>query len=830
MKIDKSKYTNRLLASDIEAKGFYEEVHTSEDVWCFCTEDVDSGEVFLFHDYPEFDGVKVVDPFDNKEYTIPVRSGTLVEGARFWYMAGANGSKLIVHNAGSYDKPLVEKIWPKCKIPLTSWHDTYIQSKVQWFDRPTPKGAKGPHGLDAWGKRQGINKPAVKDWTTMDAFKLHRCLEDCSIQAQTYRDLEEEKRKLIELGLDFDEAWLIENEYRESATQQEITGALVDKPHMERCLVDLDEKTERLAKEIEPLLPPSLDIKGTRISRREMAEKFGYKRLPEDEYVEVTVKGERVLKVKKDYYSPSINFHRTIKGNLYSGFNISCGESPKFVKKKELTDWIKANYPDDPPKEWDIEKEETEVKVLNKTTCAYFGVRETDTDFIAGPHTRVEFNPSTMSQDEVVKGYLIKLGWKDAFTWNLRKDHNKQSIRAESDTVVSYPKRAHPDNQMHILVKKGQPLVSSPKLTEEDYEYLPEGIGQSVAEYNSYMHRRRTISNPKDPDNKGLMSFIREDGRIGCGVNNFNTATGRSSMYKWVNIAGDGSLYGEEMRSIIIAGEGNDIVGVDMASAQLAIAAYYANNSTYYNAVASGDEVRKDETGKEVYVGESAHCFSARLFDMVTEEQWQEAVKNQSPDLIHKLTLIRKRSKAGSFMVIFGAAGKLLAKLLKIPEKEGNIKKDAFLTQMGLKPVVEWLATCESKYKRGRGWYLPLPCGYWVYCKSAHKSLNYLVQGTEAVAQKLASAYFDSNRGSWGIPVGTKILDYSDEVLHEVEIRLADKVGELACESYTHAGKVIHEWHLANPDKFPNTLSDKPKFAIDLAGGYKKGKTYWETH
>lgn len=829
MKIDKSKYTNRLLASDIEAKGFYEEVHTSEDVWCFCTEDVDSGEVFLFHDYPEFDGVKVVDHFDNKEYTIPVRSGTLVEGARFWYMAGANGSKLIVHNAGSYDKPLVEKIWPKCKIPLTSWHDTYIQSKMQWFDRPTPKGAKGPHGLDAWGKRQGINKPAVKDWTTMDAFKLHRCLEDCSIQAQTYRDLEEEKRKLIELGLDFDEAWLIENEYRMDVTQQEINGALVDKPHMERCVVDLDEKLDVGAKEIEPLLPPSLDIKGTRISRREMAEKFGYKRLPEDEYVEATVKGERVLKVKKDYYSPSINFHRTIKGNLYSGFNISCGESPKFVKKKELTDWIKANYPDDPPKEWDIEKEETEVKVLNKTTCTYFGVRETDTDFIAGPHTRVEFVQSTMSQSEVVKGYLIRYcGWKDAFEWNLKKDHNKQSIRAEADTVISYPKRAHPDHQMHILVKKGQPLLSSPKLSEEDFEYLPDGVGKSISDYNSYMHRRRFISNPKDPENKGLMSYIRPDGRVGCGVNNFNTATSRSTQYKWVNAPSESALYGEEIRKIIIAPEGRKLVGTDMKSAQLAIAAYYANNSEYYEAVASGQEVEKDAEGNEIYIGQSAHCHSARNFGMVTQEEFERAKATQDPELLHSIMLRRKGSKAASFGVIFGCAGKLLAKMLGIPESQGNQKKDNFLNQMGLAGVAAWLEGCKTKYKRGKGWYIPVPMGYWVFCKSDHKSINYLIQSTEAICQKLACNYFNRHKEGRGITSSIKVLDQHDENLHECDEDETDKVGKLTTEAYKYASDEVYKWHMANPDKFPNQGS--PTFAFNLDGGYKVGDNYLDTH
>ncbi|GAF92372.1 unnamed protein product, partial [marine sediment metagenome] len=258
------------------------------------------------------------------------------------------------------------------------------------------------------------------------------------------------------------------------------------------------------------------------------------------------------------------------------------------------------------------------------------------------------------TQHEVYKGVLIKLGWKDAFEWNLKTDSDKQKVKAEADTWVSYPKKAAPEDQMHFLVKKGQLMVTSPKLTEKDHEFLPEGLGEDIAHYNTYTHRRRFLENKKDPENKGLLSYVREDGRIPAGVNNFGTSTSRSSHRVWVNAAGIGALYGEEIRKCVIAPDGRKLIGIDMKSAQLAIAAFFAKNWDYYEAVAQGQEVTKDETGAELYVGMSAHCHSARNFGMVSQEEFERAVEFQEEKLLHSIALRRGKSKGASFGVIFG--------------------------------------------------------------------------------------------------------------------------------------------------------------------------------
>ncbi len=816
----------RLLASDIEAKGFYEDVNSWDDVHCFVSIDINTKEIFLFHDHPEFDNAVVVDPHDSKEYMIPIRNGSLQDGLKFWEQESNSGSKLIVHNAHTYDRVIINKLSPDNTIPFDSWCDTYVQSKVQWFERPTPKGCKGAHGLQAYGVRCGVNKPEVKDWKYIDAFKLHRCIEDCKIQAKTYLMLEKERNTLkAKCGIDFTQALRMESLYASECAKQEIVGAKVDVDHIKRCLTDLDTKLAVLTEEIEPQLPPTVKPKGPKVSRKEIAELLGYNPANvKDTFISRKVGGEVQTVVEKPYVKPSVNFTKKEKITFYQGFHMTYGFSPEYKKKKDLTEWIKKEYPETKPKDWGIEKREDISEVLNSNTCNYFDLDPTDTHIIVGPHTKVEFTPSRMTQNEVVKGFLIKLGWNYADEWNLKTDSNNQCIKSEVDTEVRWPPKAAPEHQLVKVVRKGDLMVSSPKLGEDDYEQLPEGVGRKIAEYNTYKHRRGFLSNIKDPDNKGLLSYIREDGRIPCGVNNFGTRSGRGAQRVWVNAPSESALYGQEIRKCIVPGEGKVLVGEDMKSAQLSIAAYYANNEDYYYNVATGVEFAEDGT----YVGTSAHCVNARMFGLVTQRQWEEAKTTQDLDLISSLSLIRKGSKGGSFAVIFGASGAKVAKTIGIPEKEGAKRRKQFLAEMGLDDVSSWLSECERKYKHGGGFFIPLAFGYWLWNNSSHKSINTIVQGFEALAQKMAVIKFNQIVDQRGWAEVNKILDVHDEFLVECPESMAEEVGRMMGKCYSWAGEQIFKYHSNNPDHFANY--SPPKFAIDLDGGFKVGCNYYAVH
>ena len=767
---DKSKYTNRILHSDIEARGFLDAIKSDKDVWCLVSRDDETDEVFIFHDYPEYDNAEVFD--QGETHIIPPRTGTLLDGVRFWYLAGKNGSKLSVQNCFTYDKPLIEKIWPKCIIEDDAWVDTFIQSKIQYFDRPQRKGAKSPHGLLNYSLMEGNKKPTVEDFSVMNAFMLHRCIVDTKTQKYAYNYLKKEREMLkSKLGICMEDAYNMEVEYTKICHKQEQYGTKVDVPYIKECIEYLDKTTDELAKDITPKLPPTVKVSGGKVSRVEMASLFGYDTTGmKDEMEFVKKDGEMVEQPVKPYYKPTVNFHTTQKVNQYTAFNISHGFSPKFTKKNELTKWIKLQHPkgdsakvkelSDFVKEWDIEKNVEETKLLNKNTCEYFEVNPEDTDIVCGAHTKVKFVASSLTQHEVVKGYLIKEGVRFAEEWNLKKDGDGQVIKAEFDTEVRYPPKARRDHQMVLKIKKGDALVTSPKFGEKEYDQLESEDGKNVGKYNTLVHRRRYLENLKDPENKGLLAYVRDDGRVPAGVNNFNTATGRASHRVIVNLPADGAVFGKEMRRCIVADEGKELVGIDQKSSQLSICAFVTNNTDYYEAVATGVEMQNEDDGSETFVGTSAHCVNARYFNLITREEWQAAVDTQDPELIHSIVLRRKKSKGLSFASLFGCGPAKLALMGGFELSEARGKLQAFLDNMGLSGVIEFLEICKEKYKRGKGFYIPTAFGYWVYCGGMHKAVNYLIQSVEGAVQKRAVIHLDkkiSERG-WDNKVA-KILD-----------------------------------------------------------------------
>ena len=839
-------YTDLPNYSDIEAIGFWDVVLTTKDIHVLANvvDDPDTGEevTLIFHDRPDLCGQEVFDPVDGKTYIIPERAGTLLEGFRYWYRIGqSENGYLSVHNSATYDKPIVEKVMPKCLIPDEKWVDTFIQSKIQFFERPTPKGAKSGHGLAAYGIIHGIKKPEITDFTVMDAFMLHRVIEDCVIQKKAHKYLQKERDLLkSKFGIEFDDSYSMEWDYAKTCHEQEVYGAMADRPHMERCVEKWDVRLHELENTIEPRLPPTVKVTGGKVSRKEMAVLLGYPKHITDKMHEPTEirkrNGEDVEYVIKPYAKPTIKWTNIKKTNQYSGMHISYGLSPSFIKKTELTKWIKDNHPDTKPKEWGIEKSEIQAEVVNANTCKYFDIKPEDTDLIGGAFTKVKFEASTLTQHEVVKGELIKAGIKYALEWNFKKDSNKQIMKAEKDMVVSYPPKASYENQLHYEIKKGEPIVSSPKFGDKEMEQLEDDFGKQIAEYNTTMHRRRFLLNPKDPEEKGLIANIRDDGRLPCGVGNFMTATGRAAHRVWVNAAGAGSLYGEEIRRCIIASEGKKLVSSDMNSAQLSIAAYYANNYDYFKAVCYGQEFKVDDKGNEIlhpetgqpwFIGESGHCVNSRAFELISEEEWKRAVEQQDQDLIHSMGLRRKKSKAGTFGTIFGCSGKKLALMLGIDEDRGNEKKNAFLANLGLDRVIRILEMMCEKNKRGGSGIIELPFGYYATCKSPHARFNYLDQGTEAACQKWAELYFDRESKKLKLQA-RRILSYHDEYTVECPDDEVDIVKELMNNSYYEASIALWEWTKNKSKWFRG--DDCPDFHIELNAGCKVGTNYWDVH
>jgi len=160
---------------------------------------------------------------------------------------------------------------------------------------------------------------------------------------------------------------------------------------------------------------------------------------------------------------------------------------------------------------------------------------------IKGPFTRLNYDVINIRSSDQVKKYLLSQGWQPT-QWNYKKDGKRFIYDAD-----------------------GKKIPASPRLTEDSFSSVDGEIPRMVARFLLLGHRRGTISNLKDPENKGWLSYIRSDGRIEAQAvpQACNTGRFRHSIIVNVPKADDKVPYGKELRSLFIATSGFSLVGVD---------------------------------------------------------------------------------------------------------------------------------------------------------------------------------------------------------------------------------------------------------------------------
>lgn len=242
----------RIATFDLETDGFLEDC---TQVWCAAVKDHDTGDVEGFGPDDIDRLIRVLDSYD----------------------------VLIGHNAIGFDFPVLRKLY--------GWEfkgtkvDTLLMSRMQRPDRSLPPHCTdrrvGPHSVEAWGYRLGRRKVEHEDWTQFTPEMLHRCMEDAEIQFLIYHALLEEGR-----GEGWANAHKLNHKLFHYLQIQEECGWLVDRAHLDRCLVFLNGWIARIDAAVGPHLPLVLEIDET---KKEGA--YGWVKKPfkkDGSYAEVT--------------------------------------------------------------------------------------------------------------------------------------------------------------------------------------------------------------------------------------------------------------------------------------------------------------------------------------------------------------------------------------------------------------------------------------------------------------------------------------------------------------------------------------------------------------
>jgi len=361
-----------------------------------------------------------------------------------------------------------------------------------------------------------------------------------------------------------------------------------------------------------------------------------------------------------------------------------------------------------------------------------------DAETCGGPFTRIEWEELNLHSPQQVKTYLLSLGWKPT-EWNYKKD-GKRIVKDEH----------------------GKPIKTSPKLTEDSYGSLPEGVGRRIARYNVVDHRRSLIYNiRRDGSRSGWLNNLREeDGvwKVTAEAIPQATPTGRYRHKIVVNVpkAKPQVIYGKEMRELFIPTQPGWVMGgVDAKALEARIEGHYTayyDGGVYANELLEGDPHTKN-----------ANAFSEALGKEV----------------------IRDIAKNIKYALLYGAQPPKVAETAGCSLAGGKKLYDAFWAN---NPALEGLKRDVDKNAERRGYLIGID-GRKLFFRSPHSRLNLLFQNAGSVTVKQAT------RIMWGTFVPENglrariMVHQHDEWQGELPPEETEIYTELSLNSFVQAGQ-----------------------------------------
>jgi DNA polymerase I-like protein with 3'-5' exonuclease and polymerase domains len=304
--------------------------------------------------------------------------------------------------------------------------------------------------------------------------------------------------------------------------------------------------------------------------------------------------------------------------------------------------------------------------------------------------------------------------------------------------------------------EKGSVIVDETTLSGVD---IPEA--KLVAEYLMLQKRHSQV--------KSWLDAVEEDGRVRGKVITNGAVTGRMTHHSpnMAQIPSSSSLYGHECRACWTVDDGYKLIGADASGLELRMLAHYMKDDDYVREVCEGDI----HTKNQIAAG------------------------------------LQERSQAKTFIyaLLYGAGASKIGAIVSGGAKEGQRLIDSFLDN------TPSLKTLRSKVERlAEKGTLPGLDERQLHIRSAHAALNTLLQSAGAIVMKQALILLNKKIQKEKLNAHF-VANVHDEWQMEVVAEDAEKVGKMAVQAITEAGKVLG-------------------LRCPLAGEYKVGHNWAETH
>lgn len=384
---------------------------------------------------------------------------------------------------------------------------------------------------------------------------------------------------------------------------------------------------------------------------------------------------------------------------------------------------------------------------------------------------------ATIDDIDVVKGYLLSLGWEpsEVKERDLVKNADKSVKTKEQivEAIERYVKQTDGSlfeelrcDQLGVTKRQLRSFLmgkidgtkpiyvpTTPKLqVGVEKEICPnlELLGEKaefvkdVCEYFTYRHRRNSIAGGSvDEDGEpltGFLSAVREDGRIPTPADTLGANTGRYRHKVVCNIPRVTSLYGEQMRNLFGSGRGLYQLGYDFASLEARIQGHYCIPYKDGTALAASLIAEKPN---------DIHSINAR-----------------------KLGIDRSSAKSFSYACMYGAQPKKLSKMLGITESEAKRLFeqywDAVIALQELKTKLEKHWTDNDKE-----WVLGID-GRRIMSRSKHSLINVLFQSGGAIFAKYVTVLIAKQLEEKGL-LGNPFCDTIEDIRVWMMISMHDE-------------------------------------------------------
>lgn len=327
---------------------------------------------------------------------------------------------------------------------------------------------------------------------------------------------------------------------------------------------------------------------------------------------------------------------------------------------------------------------------------------------ITGPFSKISFEPYNLNSPTQLKEFLYTLGWKPD-EWNYNKETKERT---------------------------------SPKITLSSLESIGiNDFGKWLQRYYVLKHRRGILSNPTDPENKGLLSYVDERGRISAEGITCGTPTGRyRHLPPIVNIpkAIWSIPYGPEIRSIFICREPYIMCGSDLSGIEARLLGHF---TTQFDG------------------GEMARLLLAGDIHSKTAKE---------------MGIDRNTAKTIRYALMYGAGVGKVASILSCNTKEATKAVTLFYEA---NPALKQLVDALKRYYKKYG-YIKSIDGRRISVRSEHSLLNFLIQSSAAVLFKRWGVYIWDEIDRLGIDA-VVIIAMHDEYQIRVHQDCKEQIGKV---------------------------------------------------